>query len=66
MSKPRVTAHAHIQAASTRARLCQDPTYVTPGVDVEVTFDLHDHEAALTMLERAVADVRSQIEEIQP
>lgn len=35
----------------------------TPGVHVEVTFDLHDHERALDHLEVAVADVRAQIEE---
>lgn len=34
-----------------------------PGVIVEVTFPLHDHEAALEALDRAVADVRAQIEE---
>src|SRR5699024_10342391 len=35
--------------------------HVQPGVTVEVTFPLHDHEAALAALDRAVADVWSQI-----
>jgi len=36
--------------------------HVQPGVTVEVTFPLHDHEAALAALDRAVADVWSQID----
>lgn len=34
-----------------------------PGITIEVSFTLHEHEAALADLERAVADVRAQIEE---
>ena len=36
---------------------------VTPGIDIEVTFELHDHNSALALLDRAVADIRAQIEE---
>ena len=35
----------------------------TPGVHVELTFELHDHESALAFLEAAVEDIRAQIEE---
>ena len=35
-----------------------------PGITIEVCFTLHEHEAALAALERAVADVRAQIEEM--
>lgn len=61
MSRPRVTAR-HVIDARTQQALCQLP-HKTPGVHVDVTFDLHDHEAALAALDEAVARVRAQIEE---
>lgn len=62
MSRPRVTAHRTIDAISEET-MCSPARYATPSVEVSVCFDLHDHEAALTALETAVADVRAQIEE---
>ena len=37
----------------------------TPGVLIAVSFDLHDHESALTALESAAAEVRAQVEEVR-
>lgn len=34
-----------------------------PGIRLDLTFRLHDHEGALQLLDAAVADVRAQIEE---
>lgn len=62
MSRPRVTAHRTIEAFA-EATMCSPDRYTSPHVEVSVSFDLHDHAAALTALEMAVADVRSQIEE---
>ena len=62
MNRPRVTAQHEVEPIDQRA-LCSPHVYTTPGVEVSVSFDLHDHEAALKALERAVADVRAQIEE---
>ena len=62
MNRPRVTAQHEVEPIDQRA-LCSPHVYTTPGVEVSVSFDLHDHEAALKVLERAVADVRAQIEE---
>lgn len=33
---------------------------------MNLTFDLHDHDAALAVLDRAAADIRAQIEESSP
>ncbi|WP_152185117.1 hypothetical protein [Segeticoccus rhizosphaerae] len=44
------------------SQLC-GPRRATPGVTVELSFDLHDHAAALAALDRAAANVRAQIEE---
>ncbi len=33
------------------------------GIQLDLTFRLHDHEGALRLLDAAVADVRAQIEE---
>jgi hypothetical protein len=33
----------------------------TPGVEVEVTFDLGDHQYALALLDQVTANVRRQI-----
>ena len=60
--KPRVTASHTIEAIA-EGQLCQRFVHTTPNVHVSVGFDLHDHEAALAALERAVANVRAQIEE---
>ena len=62
MNRPRVTAQHEIDPIDQRA-LCSPHAYTTPGIEVSVSFDLHDHKAALKALERAVADVRAQIEE---
>lgn len=60
--RPRVTAQHQIQPVS-MAALCQELDDITPGVTVAVSFDLHDHETALSLLEQAVTNVRAQIEE---
>ena len=62
MSRPRVTAHYDIESTSERRMLERDWT-TSPSVSVEVSFDLHDHEAALALLDLAAANVREQIEE---
>ena len=61
MNRPRVTATYESPAET----LCTygGRQWTSPDVLVTVSFDLHDHEAALKALERAVADVRAQIEE---
>lgn len=61
-SKPRVTASSSVEAVSRRA-LCEAFPRVSPGVEIRVDFDLHDHKEALAALDRAVADVEAQIEE---
>lgn len=63
MNRPTVTA-TYERDLEVMEAMCGHPyVLVHPGVIVEVTFPLHDHEAALDALDRAVADVRSQIEE---
>ena len=62
MSRPRVTAHYDIESTSER-RLLERDWRTSPSVSVEVSFDLHDHEAALAALDRAVDSVKAQIEE---
>lgn len=64
MNRPIVTA-THEQDLDIMQNAAGSTILVQPGVTVEVTFPLHDHEAALAALDRAVADVRSQIEETQ-
>ena len=61
MNRPRVTAQHEIEPLLRRTQ--SGARLITPGVEVSVCFDLHDHEGALKALERAVADVRAQIEE---
>lgn len=39
---------------------------VTPAVTVAVSFDLHDHDTAIALLEQAVDSVRRQISETKP
>lgn len=63
MSTTRPRVEARYEEPSNTGSHIFGPTYTTPGVLVEVTFDLHDHDAALAALDRAVADVRAQIEE---
>jgi hypothetical protein len=60
MSRPRITARHEVDAF-TIERMCTTDARTSPGVLLEVTFDRGDHQAALRMLERAVADVRRQI-----
>lgn len=62
MSRPRVTAQHSFDPRDQRA-LRSPHAYTTPGVEVSVSFDLHDHEAALSLLDAAVREVRAQIEE---
>lgn len=60
--RPRVTASAEYEPVSNRS-ICGQLDIDTPGVRVDVEFDLHDHESALALLDMAVADVRAKIEE---
>ena len=62
MNRPRVTAQHRVEPIDQRA-LCSPHAYTTPGVEVSVSFDLHDHDAALAALDSAVREVRAQIEE---
>lgn len=61
-SKPRVSAGHHTEAARVQSH-DRSIDYTSPAVDIEVAFDLHDHVLALAALDRAVADVKSQIGE---
>ena len=61
MNRPRVTATYELPANTIRTY--DGRQWTPPDVLVTVGFDLHDHEGALKALERAVADVRAQIEE---
>ena len=63
MNRPRVTANYELPAETLRTHGGRQ--WTSPDVLVTVSFDLHEHEAALKALERAVADVRAQIEETQ-
>ena len=63
-TRPRVTARAQRDPVAD-GRLCDPYVYMTAGVLIEVSFDLHDHESALTALEGAAAEVRAQIEEVR-
>lgn len=62
MNRPTVTA-SH-QTDRHTFRTANGHRYIRPGVTVEVAFDLHDHEAALLLLNTAVEDVRAQIAEV--
>lgn len=64
MNRPRVTAQHRVDPIDQRA-LCSPHAYTTPGVEVSVSFDLHDHDVALDLLDAAVREVRAQIEETQ-
>lgn len=68
--RPTVTATHHIDYDREELRAAypgREPEVVrvitTPGVLLEVTFDLHDHDAALAALWTAYEDVRDQIRE---
>ena len=62
MSRPRVEASSTFEPIRLRS-LGGGLDHTQPGVTVEVSFDLHDHEAALLALDAAVASVKAQIEE---
>ena len=62
MNRPRVTAQHHVDPIDKRA-MCSPHAHTTPGVEVSVSFDLHDHKAALELLDAAVREVKAQIEE---
>lgn len=64
MNRPIITA-THEQDLDVMDDVRGGSILVQPSVTVEVTFPLHDHEAALAALDRAVADVRSQIEDVR-
>lgn len=59
---PRIQVRTDYDAINTR-KLCEQAGHTTPGIHIEVTFDLHDHQAALNMLNAAVAETKFQIEE---
>ena len=61
MTRPRVTAQHTVESIENRTWAGDFRT--TPEVEVSVSFDLHDHEAALAALDAAVREVRAQIEE---
>lgn len=61
MNRPRVTASQVIESIDMHDY--SGGSQKTPHVEVCVEFDLHDHEAALLELDRAVTSVRSQIQE---
>lgn len=61
MNRPRVTAQHSVE--STDQRTWGGSAHTTPEVEVSVSFDLHDHKAALDLLDAAVREVKSQIEE---
>ena len=63
-TRPRVTAKAEREPVAD-GRLCDPFMSTTPGVLIEASFDLHDHESALTALEGAAAEIRAQIEEVR-
>lgn len=62
MNKPIVTA-THEQRRVEDTTLTGEIIHHQPGIDLELTFRLGDHERAIALLERAAADVRAQIEE---
>lgn len=62
MSKPIVTA-TYEQHRMEDVTLTGEIIHSQPGIDIELTFRLGDHERALALLERAAAGVRAQIEE---
>ena len=59
--RPRVTATSSMEAV-TMESTCGE-WHTTPAVELVVEFDLHDHAAALRLLESCVQQVRAQIEE---
>ena len=61
VKRPRVTAT--YESLAEKLRTHDGRQWTSPDVLITVGFDLHEHEAALGALERAVADVRAQIEE---
>ena len=62
MKRPRVSVTEHIEP-NEFGNFGDGVFCVTPGVEVLVDFDLHDHEQALALLDRAVARVKAQIAE---
>lgn len=62
MNRPRVTAQHSVEPIE-RVAWSGPFVHTTPGVEVSVSFDLHDHTAALELLDAAVREVRAQIEE---
>lgn len=61
MMRPRVTATFNQEAVVTQSMYGDEHT--SPAVELVVEFDLHDHAAALHVLESCVQQVRAQIEE---
>lgn len=61
IQRPTVTA-TYRSDPITEAVACVGFT-TTPGIDLTLTFELHDHEAALALLLDAMRDVRAQVEQ---
>ena len=59
--KPRV--HAHHETDANELGTMSGIVHTTPAVEIHLAFDLHDHEAARDLLDRAFADICNQIEE---
>jgi len=57
---PRIVASDRLDWIE-ETRLCDAAPRRTPGVELEVTFDLGDHHAALQALDAVIANVRQQI-----
>ena len=65
MSSPARRIRVEAFATSTSERyLCSSRERYTPGAHINVSFDLHDHHAALEALDSVVADVKAQIAEV--
>lgn len=60
---PRPRVHAAHETDGIEYRRADGYTYSSPAITLEVTFDLHDHDAALNLLDNAVANVKAQIED---
>ncbi len=64
MTTRKPTVHATYEREAVDTGTFGDPArWSEPGIRIDVTFRLHGHEAALRLLDAAVADVRAQIEE---
>lgn len=60
-NQPRITARHTIE--STETQLFSGDRYESPSVDIDVSFDLGDHKAALYLLAQAVDIIKIKIKE---